>query len=187
MGVPEGFLTDLLDEDDWSYVIKLHAFIEAVATRTIVEHLQEPGLADFVARSGLQFGKLRMLSDLGLTGREVRRFVASLSKLRNALVHDVQNVQFDMAKHFGAMTDPELLRAAQDFSVFTYLVPEADPIKSKKLFSFKIDDDGLEQLRERPKIFLLVGVLSLLNSLFDMQGYSEYRQYEKATQTLREL
>ena len=44
MSLPRGFLEGLLKEDDWSFVIKAHAFLEAVLTNVLIEAFQWPEL-----------------------------------------------------------------------------------------------------------------------------------------------
>lgn len=40
MQIPSMFLISLLKEDDWSFVIKSHAFLEGLLTHVLVESLQ---------------------------------------------------------------------------------------------------------------------------------------------------
>ena len=45
LGLPTGFLRSLYDhEDDWSFVIKSHAFLEAALTHLLAEHLGKEDL-----------------------------------------------------------------------------------------------------------------------------------------------
>ena len=94
VGVKQGFFAALLDEDDWSFVIKLHALFEAACTHLLLFHFKEPDLAEVVSRlelSNKTTGKLAFLSRLELLGKEGRRLISTLSELRNNLVHDVRN------------------------------------------------------------------------------------------------
>jgi len=43
VGVRAGFFYRLLEEDDWSFVIKLHALFEAVCSHLLLFHFREPG------------------------------------------------------------------------------------------------------------------------------------------------
>lgn len=38
IGVKSGFFASLLEEDDWSFVIKLHALFEAACTHLLLYH-----------------------------------------------------------------------------------------------------------------------------------------------------
>jgi hypothetical protein len=108
IGVEQGFFARLQHEDDWSFVIKLHAVFEATITHLLAYHFQEEGLSDLLTRlelSNTTTGKLAFLKALGLQGRENRRYVISLSELRNALVHDVRNCSFDLKEMVGGYND----------------------------------------------------------------------------------
>lgn len=121
VGAPEGFFGKLLGEDDWSFIIKLHALFEAACTHLLLYHFGEPALADVIGRlelSGKSTGKIEFLGRLQLLGKEKRRFIASLSELRNSLVHDVRNAEFKL-KEFVATLEPNALRTfAVSFSPF---------------------------------------------------------------------
>ena len=40
LGVPSGFVKKLLDEDDWSFIIKLHALFEASCAHLLIFHFK---------------------------------------------------------------------------------------------------------------------------------------------------
>ncbi len=50
IGLPEGFFAHLLDENDWSFIIKLHALFEAACTHMLLFHFQEPELEGLITR-----------------------------------------------------------------------------------------------------------------------------------------
>ena len=63
--VPEGFLLGLMSDEDWSFVVKAHAFAEAAVTHLLVIRLREPRLYDVFARlemSNAATGKLAFVS-----------------------------------------------------------------------------------------------------------------------------
>ncbi|QIN79349.1 hypothetical protein GBA65_13445 [Rubrobacter marinus] len=97
--LPIGFFEALVQEDDWSFIIKLHALMEAAVTHLVVETIAKPSLQDIFARidmSNTQTGKLAFADKLELLSKDVRRFVRTLSELRNEFVHDVSNVNVDL-------------------------------------------------------------------------------------------
>ena len=94
LGVPSGFFERLLHEDDWSFLIKLHALVEAAATTVLTEALNRPELRDLLARAPLsdsEYGKLSMMKVLNIVSSPYRGFMRKLSELRNLAVHNVQN------------------------------------------------------------------------------------------------
>ncbi|HSG21963.1 MAG TPA: hypothetical protein VLA64_03300, partial [Azonexus sp.] len=99
IGVRPGFFAALREEDDWSFVIKLHALFEAACTHLLLFHFKEPELSEVFSRlelSNKTTGKIAFLSKLGLIGKENRRLLSTLSELRNSLVHDVRNAEFSL-------------------------------------------------------------------------------------------
>ena len=122
IGLRSGFFSALYDEDDWSFVIKLHALLEAACTHLLMFHFREPELNDVISRlelSGRTVGKTVFLGKLGLLGKEYRRFVAALSELRNDLVHDIRNSEFSL-REFVQSLDPIAIR---NFAVSRGLAP----------------------------------------------------------------
>ena len=59
VGVKENFFRGLLEEDDWSFVIKLHALFEASCTHLLLFHFAGAGaLSDVLSPVGTQQQKL---------------------------------------------------------------------------------------------------------------------------------
>lgn len=105
------FLSHLLEEDDWSFVIKLHALIEAATTLAIVKHVNEPSIRSTIERLPLsdeQIGKLKIAKDLSIYSRPQRSFIKRLSALRNDLVHNIERINFNFLEHLGAMDKNQL-------------------------------------------------------------------------------
>jgi hypothetical protein len=57
LGVPPGFYDRLLHEDDWSFVIKLNALVEAACTDALAASLHAPELATCLATLDLGHSK----------------------------------------------------------------------------------------------------------------------------------
>jgi hypothetical protein len=112
LGVEPGFFKSLDDEDesDWSFVIKVHALIEAAVSHLLTEHLRHPELNKLFSRldmSNKATGKAAFVEALGLLEKSEKRFISSLSELRNDLVHDVRNVNFDLTSHIEKMNQKD--------------------------------------------------------------------------------
>lgn len=102
LGVARSFFDDLLTKgDDWTFIIKIHALVEAALTHLIVAELERPELADIIAKletSDTRTGKVAFVKALKLLDDHHRRFVRALSELRNGLVHDVRNTSFSFTE-----------------------------------------------------------------------------------------
>lgn len=110
IGIRLGFFNELLREDDWSFVIKLRAFLEACLTHAICSCLGRPELEEVIARldtSNNQSGKLAFAKKLGLLNKPQRRYVAALSDLRNGIVHDARAVDFRFDDHMSKLTEEQ--------------------------------------------------------------------------------
>lgn len=134
LGIGSGFFESLnaLDEPDWSFVIKLHALAEAAISHLIAEHLKRPELAVLIARldmSNKTTGKAAYIEALGLLSKAERRFISSLSELRNDLVHDVKNVNFELDRYVQRMSKEDQGRFARNFNLMSSeLTPDVEAL-----------------------------------------------------------
>ena len=122
LGLTAGFLENLRDQDDWSFVIKIHAIFEAATAHLLCQVLQREELAEalsFLELSDKRRGKIAFVAALGLLEKADRRFISSLSELRNSLVHDVRNSTFNLSEHVGRMDGPTLKQFAKNFNSFS--------------------------------------------------------------------
>lgn len=102
------FLHGLLKQDDWSFVIKAHALLEAAITQMVIANVGNEQLASFIERLPLggQFGKIKLCEQLRLLPDAHRKFARWFSEFRNPLVHRLDKVTFTFAKHLkGFNTD----------------------------------------------------------------------------------
>jgi hypothetical protein len=128
LGLPSGFLEELKREDDWSFIIKVHALIEGAVSHLLCTALGKDILVDVFSHlelSDKRRGKMAFVAALNLLEKPDRRFVSSLSELRNALVHDVTNVGFSLSKHIAAMDSNKFSAFVKNFDSFSMgcLVP----------------------------------------------------------------
>lgn len=99
LDLPERFLEKLVAEDDWSFVIKLHALIEAALSYLLTETVGEPRLLEVFSRielSNSQTGKLVLAKHLDLIDSDTRQFIRNVSEIRNQFVHNVANVNLSL-------------------------------------------------------------------------------------------
>ena len=100
------FMADLWDEDDWSFVIKSHALIEASVTQMLTEHSGDKRFKNLFERLPLsdeEIGKISVAKLLNFLGKRERRFIRLYSQLRNRLVHRVENINFSLKTHIANM------------------------------------------------------------------------------------
>jgi len=184
IGVEQGFFERLLDEDDWSFIIKLHAVFEAIITHLLTYHFQEEALSDLFARlelSNKTTGKIALMKAIGWMGKDGRRYISSLSELRNALVHDVRNCSFNLKEMVSKYSEKELKTFTVTFSPFE-AGKRLSPEKPSRLIEGRPEELKrlMERAKEQPKLHIWAGAYSVLVSLMEGYSYSDFRQWEKA-------
>ena len=126
--LPPGFIAALYREDDWSFVIKSHALVEALLTYLLTAHLGNPSAGSifaFLDTSNPRTGKLAFAKAFGILDEDARRFVRGLSELRNELVHNVSNVSFTFATHTAQLNKQSRRAWIQAFGYGLFVIGEA--------------------------------------------------------------
>jgi len=104
--LPDGFFDALLSEDDWSFVIKAHALLEAICSELLIELLGNTSFSKVVYRMELSnkyTGKMAFLEACDILNKEERSFIVSMSTLRNELVHHIKNTRFSFREYIGSL------------------------------------------------------------------------------------
>lgn len=207
IGLTHGFFNSLLREDDWSFVIKLHALFEAVCNDLLVYHIRETEIRPVVARLALNnesTGKLAFLTALRLIDKPEQRYIRALSKLRNTLVHDVLQSSFTLPDYVAALgekglNDFTITFSPRDAKTFVANAPEIlrEAIQKKNAGTLPhnlsdlyvdVDPDEMRNLTERarmtPKLHIWAGALHALINMCDKYEFSTYRQGMKVKETL---
>ena len=106
LGLGEGFIGRLRQEDDWSFVIKSHALLEAGLSQLLSHELQKPALLPVFARlemGATGYGKLTFADALGILSKRNRRFIKVLGEIRNDFVHNVANCDVNLMAYFSGL------------------------------------------------------------------------------------
>jgi len=178
LGLPTGFLLYLYThEDDWSFVIKSHAFLEAALTHLLADHLGKDDLVPvfaYLETSNVRTGKLAFVKAFDLLDKGARRFIHTLSELRNDLVHEVSNVNFKFDAHVAQLSDRE---RKEFIGAFDYAFVEVVQASQRPM------DDRLRGTLDRivltaPRLALVAGVAMIgLDIYFKNRGVETPRQY----------
>lgn len=143
-GVRAGFFSDLLKEDDWSFIIKAHALLESACAEILTERSGVPDLIDTFSRlelSAKTTGKVAFLKAYGLTIDRERRFITALSELRNTLVHNARNTTFSLLDHVAGLDKNQKNKFIESFG-YAYL---ADDENGKEIIALP------QRVTEKPK------------------------------------
>lgn len=114
-----GFSESILSDNDWGFVIKLHALLEAAMTDLITQRFNEPLLRKIISELGTSsesFSKSSVLKQLNLMSQTQRAFVRAFSRLRNSFAHDIARVGSTIQDYCeeNETRDKELVKAAAD-------------------------------------------------------------------------
>ena len=182
-------------ESDWSFVIKLHALFESIYSSLLLFHFNEPNLKEIFFRlelSNTTTGKLAFLKETGLLDSIDRKYILSLSELRNKLVHDIRHYDISLKEMLNNFDKNQLEKFAISFSPFESIIRKAhnlQPLPDHKIINLKKHAD-INNLVKRamndPKFHIWLGAYSVLCTIADMYGYSNYIQAKKAEEMLHE-
>jgi hypothetical protein len=109
VGLSPGFLNRLWHEDDWSFVIKAHALLEAAIAHYIADGIRRPGIDDFVAKMpiGGRVSKRELGVVLGVLTNQQGTFVDAISKIRNRLAHNPRNAGLTLSDYVANLGQQE--------------------------------------------------------------------------------
>ena len=102
LGLTPGFNFKLLEEDDWSFLIKISALVEAACTHTLAHKFGYPELEDSLARldqGASKIGRISLLKKTGALYDNQAKTLTALANLRNLAAHDIKNVDFKLKEH----------------------------------------------------------------------------------------
>ena len=182
LGLPKGFCVKLIEEDDWSFVIKLHALVESAVSELITRTVQRNELSDIFSRiemSNTRTGKLAFVKALNLLPSRHIQFVHKLSELRNMIAHRIQNTGINLIEYFKTATAnlaPKDLRKVGDLWGFGISIVgekyDYEPlarhimtIKPQKVLPRGAKISRSLYLIHKPKVVILWSALQILDAI----------------------
>ncbi|MBN2594524.1 MAG: hypothetical protein JXA81_13530 [Sedimentisphaerales bacterium] len=93
LSLPKDFAICLLREDDWSFVLKSHALIEACVIHALDARFQEHSIRDFPKDLSMA-KRVDLAKQLGVLSEDMLGPIRILSSIRNNLAHDIKQVRF---------------------------------------------------------------------------------------------
>lgn len=157
LGVREGLFDALLRDSDWSFVIKLHAFLEGATSHALAKCLGNERLASVFANlemSDAKRGKLAFLEALDILDSPRRGYIRALSELRNRLVHQIANVEFNISSHLQTLDGNQLARARERLGYILYTG------------ILELEGPPEQEFLEHPKLAMLTGALDVILRLY---------------------
>ena len=163
LGLPTGFCEGLRNEDDWSFIIKLHALLEAALTTLLAAKVGQELRSTFarLEMSRADTGKVAFAKALGLLVQEERRFIRELSELRNELVHSVERITFNLSDYVAKLDPSQLDSFARTFALFGLWSEKDGPVPNFQVVR--------KYAREHPKSLMWEAGVGLLGGVISMQ------------------
>lgn len=178
LGLPGGFYSALLKEDDWSFVIKLSALFEAASGQALSAKLQHSEIEtelSYLDQANPKYGKVTLMLKLNIITKEQSKFLTELAELRNKLVHNVSEVSFDWESYISNFDKNKKKSFAK---VFGHGIHE----------NFVINDIPLNRTEftvENPKMAIWVTANEVLACLHaDIKGSNDIKKLNEIGQRL---
>jgi hypothetical protein len=179
LGIPPGFLESLLTTgDDWTFIIKVHALLQAALTHLLVATVGDNALQDrsesLPMTRGLALAVEHRVLDPGRAA-----FLRALGRLRNAFVHDIRSVSLRI-EDFVRTLDPDEQQPFWRDLIRGYtlepsiddsgrLIPTEEFVESRPRFAIWISSMGTLSLMYRTKTLDPTGREKLFSALSRME------------------
>lgn len=181
LGLKPEFFKSLRSDDDWSFVIKLHALIESSLGRFITAVFSDFALDKYfltVDLCGGRHSKIKLLQELNQIDADECKFIVGLSTIRNRLVHNITHIQFDLQKYVNDMSATERRKfALQTCCIFSdSSVPESE------------QRERIQDILKRPKLYLWLCALHVVSCACLRTDTAQYKtQISKTKQIAYDL
>ncbi|MDC7228381.1 MAG: hypothetical protein PQJ61_16580 [Spirochaetales bacterium] len=111
------FLATIAKEDDWTFIIKAHAFIETIISELLINYVNKKGFNNHFTKMGF-YKKVDLLSDLDLCTKEQKKFLHYLGKIRNKIVHNIDGLNFKFKRYINELSKEELSEFKNVMKIF---------------------------------------------------------------------
>jgi hypothetical protein len=178
LSIPAGFLQAIYKEDDWSFVIKGHAFLEAAATHLLTSLAGDRKLEKVFSNlelSNTKTGKLAFLKALSNLSKSERRLIRQFSELRNMLVHDISQASFNLKDYALSLDTKQKQSFVKSFSYF--LTGGEIDLKDKKT---SVEEYVIKEPKKSIwfSLILLLGIIYLLHDTARIKQENEVLKRE---------
>ena len=169
IGVPDNFFWSLLErESDWSFIVKLHSFLEAACNQMITSALSKTEIEDIVSRldmSNKSVGKIAFIKNLSLLEEGARGFLRKLSEIRNLCVHNIENISLSLKEYVQKLDRQQLDNFINQIGYDTKEEIEIRGVKVKKE----------EFIKDNPRISIFLNANSVLLEIGAQLAHEELK------------
>lgn len=167
LSLPSNFILNLYGEDDWSFIVKLHALLESSLTNALSAVVHQGKLEKQFAWLNIsddRIGKIRFAINLDLLTIKQYNFIKKLSEIRNHVIHDIKNINFSFPKYINSL-DKNQKKSLKNI-IFSVL-----PDKAKNLDKFD-DSQILGDIKSFIVITTFILIANILNKKYEFRDKS---------------
>lgn len=183
IGVPQKFFSNLFKEDnDWAFIIKLHSFLEGAVSNLLKNvsnvcfgklTIEEYSDVDFgevfswLELGDKKKGKVAFLKASNLLRENERKYLLELSELRNKLVHDITNANFNLKEYYFGLDKNQKKNFVDRFG---YIVKNEFNIDNQKVTKTQL-------IEINPRYVIFLGAHKVLHSIvYCMQYFNSMKK-----------
>lgn len=169
LSLPKNFFNKLIDEDDWTFIIKLSALLEAVTTNILIEKIDYRNLEEsisFMDYANPRTGRIKFLKDMNVLSKEHYKVLEKFALLRNQVVHKIENVDFSFDKYIEGFDKGQKKSFVKDFGLGIN-----DEIKIKDIKISKHDF-----VLENPKLAIWITIGEVIACISLEKELEEYKK-----------
>lgn len=165
--LPLNFYNSLLIEDDWSFVIKLSCLFERVFAFGLIVILDAEKLSNEFSKLD-QIVRVKWLKKMSVITTDQANFAIELSKLRNHLVHKVEQLNFSFSSHIESLDKNQIKKFIR---IFGFNIKEHIEIKTKNIRMSK-----KEMLLSNPKTSIWISASEVLSCIHIEKDFLELKK-----------
>lgn len=172
--IPKGTLTNIFDEDDWSFIMKVHSLLELALTDSLNNSVPYCDLGNEFSNLPLsqhKIGKIYFAEKLNLISREQRIFIEKFSNIRNMLIHDIKKLRLTLKDYY------KKIQESVETAVISYVNNKRDGRSSTN--NNKLAKDTFRKLN--PKIAIFYATMTIITSSLEksklIQNFVENGRY----------
>jgi len=157
--VPNGFFTKLLNEDDWSFVIKISALLETASTDALTKVLGYKEIEEvltYLDYGNAKSGKIVLMEKLDIVYKNQASVLRKLLELRNKIAHRLENINFTFDEHIKGFDSGQ---KKSFIDIFGRNMPDIIKLKSQKI-------EKRDFILENPKITIWLITREIISCMY---------------------
>lgn len=176
LNIPNGFYNNLYNEDDWSFVIKLSAFLETASTdvlTTVLGYRNIENAISYLDYGNSKSGKVVIMQKLEIITKNQATTLRKFLEIRNKVAHRLEDINFTFQNYIASLKDE---KQKKEFVLnFGHSVSESFELKKQKI-------EKKDFVLENPKLIIWFTMREIIGCMHFSKEEKEIK--DKLTFTL---